>query len=405
MNAFRLYLLLSMIGFFGGGYFVQAQPSRSAPLDAPFGVKKLYLQASFGLVRYHFTNELLRGDVAAGSITNTTAFSGRFLLGYHLSPHWDIQFGVLRPAAWVSYEDFNIPLIDRTVWINVWSLSSKYNFKWSERISAFAEAGLSNVAREGFDFEGSSVAPDAQYLYPLFGAGVMYRLNDKFGLSLSTVYIPPNQKENQPTINQLTAGLMFSVGEISEAELEAKASSPYFFPRNTLQLGYTTNSFGFDINRQFSGGLPTSLPIFWLGDVRVAQGWMINYQRTLFRSRKHFSLSWGASVAQYKSTQGDAFYALSAFPVVRWWFWRPAFMDLYFNYSVIGPAFISQSRIDAIDTGTQATFQDFMGIGAWLGDQRQWNIDLRITHYSNGNLFTENAGVAVPLMISLGRSF
>ena len=33
------------------------------------------------------------------------------------------------------------------------------------------------------------------------------------------------------------------------------------------------------------------------------------------------------------------------------------------------------------------------------------NAEIRISHYSNGNLFPRNAGVTVPITVIVGRSF
>jgi hypothetical protein len=69
---------------------------------------------------------------------------------------------------------------------------------------------------------------------------------------------------------------------------------------------------------------------------------------------------------------------------------------------VAGPSFISKKIIDNEYTGRQFTFQDFMGIGFFAGLKKNWNAGIRIVHFSNGNIFPQNAGVKVPLTFSLG---
>ena len=66
---------------------------------------------------------------------------------------------------------------------------------------------------------------------------------------------------------------------------------------------------------------------------------------------------------------------------------------------------ISQSVIDNQNTGARFTFQDFMGIGMLLGRDHRLNAEIGIKHYSNGNLFTSNASVKVPLTFSIGYTF
>ena len=80
-------------------------------------------------------------------------------------------------------------------------------------------------------------------------------------------------------------------------------------------------------------------------------------------------------------------------------------MDLYFNYSAAGPSYISRLRIDDKESGKHFTFQDFMGMGVYAGKKRNLNLELSINHYSNGNIFPDNAGVKIPLTFNLGYSF
>jgi hypothetical protein len=46
-----------------------------------------------------------------------------------------------------------------------------------------------------------------------------------------------------------------------------------------------------------------------------------------------------------------------------------------------------------------------MGLGVFFGEKRSYNAELRIMHYSNGNIFTENSGVAVPVQFTFGKTF
>jgi hypothetical protein len=79
--------------------------------------------------------------------------------------------------------------------------------------------------------------------------------------------------------------------------------------------------------------------------------------------------------------------------------------DFYFFYSVAGPSFISRTQIDDENTGRHFTFRDFMGIGGYIGHQKLLNTEISIGHFSNGNLFPDNAAVKIPLSFSIGYSF
>jgi len=123
-------------------------------------------------------------------------------------------------------------------------------------------------------------------------------------------------------------------------------------------------------------------------------------------TKKTFSLDWGVSATcfQSKLNKEDVF-AFSVFPVLRFYVLRRKGFDMYTNYSVIGPTFISKKQIDGFGTGPLITYQDTMGLGVFFGENRKYNLELRIMHYSNGNIFTKNDGVAIPLQFTLGKTF
>jgi hypothetical protein len=46
-----------------------------------------------------------------------------------------------------------------------------------------------------------------------------------------------------------------------------------------------------------------------------------------------------------------------------------------------------------------------MGIGIYSGKHRNINAEIKIGHYSNGDLFPQNNGVMTPLTFNLGYAF
>ena len=46
-----------------------------------------------------------------------------------------------------------------------------------------------------------------------------------------------------------------------------------------------------------------------------------------------------------------------------------------------------------------------MGVGAFIGKPRRFNAEIGIKHYSNGNIFTRNASIKIPLTVMLGVAF
>jgi hypothetical protein len=146
--------------------------------------------------------------------------------------------------------------------------------------------------------------------------------------------------------------------------------------------------------------------ILWSGNAQVDFGVAPHYERNVFHTRRTFALDVGASAGVYVTrARDDRFYTASVYPLFRFFLVRTRPLDAYFAYSVAGPTFISKVLLDELDTGRHFTFQDFMGVGLFTGARRQWNVGVKINHFSNGNIFPHNAAVSIPLTFSIGRAF
>ena len=114
----------------------------------------------------------------------------------------------------------------------------------------------------------------------------------------------------------------------------------------------------------------------------------------------------GTSVGWWRSrADHQQFVTLSAYPLFRFTVLRRRPADVFIAYSLAGPTYISRTTIDGLNTGHHFTFQDFMGVGLFVGARRRTSVVVKINHFSNGNIFTENAGVKIPLTIGVGRTF
>ena len=80
-------------------------------------------------------------------------------------------------------------------------------------------------------------------------------------------------------------------------------------------------------------------------------------------------------------------------------------MDFYFSYSAAGPTILTRRVIDHINLSNHFIFQDLMGFGACFGKDKNIDMNIKIGHYSNGNLFPTNPGVDVPITLSAGYAF
>lgn len=148
------------------------------------------------------------------------------------------------------------------------------------------------------------------------------------------------------------------------------------------------------------------MPVFWSGKAHVNTGFSIQYQRNIFHGKKYFSFDFGTTLDFWRSEQGhQEFMTISVFPLFRFTLLRTKSLDFHLNYSLAGPFFISGLKIYGRNTGPHFTFQDNIGVGLFMGKERKLNTEIKIGHYSNGNLFTKNDGVKIPLTVNLGYTF
>jgi hypothetical protein len=298
------------------------------------------------------------------------------------------------------------------VWINAWSLSLKKDFQLSEKTSLYVESGIANVTRFGFSIDEKVIYEDAHFASLLYGFGIQYWLSDKWRLSLNGTFLPKSTKYNQPSISQASVGFEYHLQQVDDKTADEYANNGYFFPKNIFQISYGTGALGFGVNRFFGMSLKVGnfesfgIPIFWVGEAKAEHAFSVTYQRLIYRSEKIFSLDWGASVTAFQSSlNNENIFAFSIFPVLRFYLLRREGFDFYTNYSLIGPTLLTKSDIDGLETGPKVIFQDTMGVGIFFGKDRKYNAELRIMHYSNGNIFTRNDGVAIPIQFTLGKTF
>jgi opacity protein-like surface antigen len=325
------------------------------------------------------------------------------LFGHHFSRHLSAQITYMRPARFVTYHNVNGDgASSHQVSTAYAGLTLVQDVELNARVSAYAEGGLGITSRSGFQIQGTTALPTAHYAAGLVGAGLAYHATPNIDLTLGATYSPGRKSFSQPSTRLFTTGIRYEMRPLPAAEVEDNRLGGFAFPLNVIRLGYTTNLLGYDVNDVFSG----PVPIFWGGNVETREGFTLDYERNVFHTKKRFAFDLGASASYWTSNaRGEIFRTLSVYPLFRFFLVRTQPADLYFGYSLAGPTFLAQTVLDGRETGEHFTFQDFMGVGAFLGKTRRMNAEIGIKHYSNGNIFTSNASIKIPLTLTLGLTF
>ncbi len=395
----KIFQLVLITGFFfQAGITVTAQPGEKR-IQYPGVLKNSYFGLNIGYINYPFSSMQLEPGFTVQSVNIPHIAPRLILYGHRFNKYLSAQISYMRPIDWVMYKNINGDQRNHSVWMNIAGLTLATQIPVHKKFFLFAEAGLGIITRKGFGINGIPVVKNAAYNTLLAGAALQYHMNEKWDLQISATWSPAHKADKQPHTVFYSTGFNYHLKELSKEKVESNINSSYYFPKHFIQAGYTTNATGYGVNTLFS----KKLPVFWGGAAQVKQGFSLNYQRNIFHARKVFSFDWGAGMGYWKSEKKqDEFFTLSIYPVLRFMAFRSKQTDLFFEYSVAGPSFISKKTIDNENTGPQFTFQDFMGIGLFAGAKKNWNAGIRIVHFSNGNIFPQNAGVKIPLTFSLG---
>ncbi len=401
---FPLFKICLLTLFLGSFRTAMAQDSRS---QLPLGLENAYTEVNIGFINYPFSASQFAKNVPGyvfQSVGNTHYPAVRLVLyGYEFNPFLSAQVTYMRPVHWVHYKHlYNGTSHTAHVWMNVGGLTLKPKLPIGKHFSLFGEGGKALVTRHGFYADnGAPLVSNAAYAYYLFGAGIKYHLNAKWALQLSTTYSPEKKSVDQPAITYVSGGFSYKLLKTPKEQIEKAAKAGYIHPKNLLQIGYASNIIGYGVNNAFA-----KANLFWSGEAEVRQGLSFNYQRNVYHGAKYFSFNIGVSAGfwQTKTLKQD-FYAFSIYPLFRYDFLHAKPFDAYFYYSVAGPSYISDIFIDKKNTGEHFTFQDEIGSGVFFGAKRNYNLEIKIGHYSNGNIFPHNDAVTIPLSINVGYAF
>lgn len=395
-NVCGVLLILCFVCFYQTNLLAQPGEKR---IQYPWGLKNSYFGVSVGYINYPFSSAQLEPGFTVQSI-NVPHIAPRIILyGRQFNKYLAAQISYMRPVDWVTYKNINGDNLSHSVWMNAGSLTLVGQLPLGDKLSLSAEGGLGIITRKGFDINYMPVIKSTTYATGFFGGAIQYHLNKKWDLQLTTAWSPKNKKEKQPQTIFYGAGFNYRLKELSRSKVESVIKSGYHFPKHLVQFSYSTNGLGYGTNDLFS----KTLPLFWGGAAHVKEGVGVHYQRNIFHARKVFALDWGTGISYWKSRNNkQSFFTLSLYPVLRFNAIRSKKADFYFEYTVAGPTYISKTLIDNETTGRHFTFYDAMGIGVFAGKKKNFNAGIRIAHFSNGNIFSQNNGVKIPLTFSLG---
>jgi hypothetical protein len=380
----------------------QDQASDDTRTQYPAFMRDSYVSLRMGYIGYLFTATQLEPGFQAESIERPRPAVRLDFFGHRFTKNLSAQVTYMRPGQFVEYNNVNGKNGNHPVSNAYAGLTLGWDMALTDKLSAYVEGGYGITSRSGIVIDGKTALQPAHYGSALVGGGLTYPLTPTIDFMLGATYSPGRQSYNQPSTRMYTAGLRYNMRELPAATVVENRDAGNLFPANIVRAGFSTNLLGYGVNDVFSKWVV----IFWGGHVDTKQGLSLEYERNMFHTKKLFAFDLGVSASMWESNdKGERFHTLSAYPLVRFFLLRNDAADAYFAYSIAGPTYVSQYQIDGLNTGANFTFQDMMGVGAFLGKARRVNAEISIKHFSNGNLATANAGIKVPLTFKVGLVF
>jgi hypothetical protein len=387
---------------FAAGASAQDAPTEDTRTQYPAFMRDSYISLRVGYIGYLFTGTQLEPGFVAASIERPRPAVRLDFFGHHFTKNLAAQVTYMRPGQFVEYNDINGKNGNHPVSNAYAGLTFVWDQPLSDKISAYVEGGYGITSRSGIVIDGQTALQPAHYGSALVGGGLTVHWTKTADVILGATYSPGRQSFNQPSTRIYTAGVRYNLRPIEATTVIANRDAGNFFPANVIRAGYSTNVLGYGVNDVFSKWVV----IFWGGHVDTKQGASIEYERSVFHTKKLFEFALGGSWSTWQTdAKGQTFTTFSAYPLVRFYLARNETMDAYFSYSIAGPTYISEYQLDDLNTGAAFTFQDMMGVGAFLGKGRRMNAEVSIRHFSNGNLATSNAGIKIPLTFKIGLVF
>src|SRR5258706_4553182 len=271
--------------FINSGSFAQRIRARY-----PAALTNSFFSINAGYIGYSFSDKQLEPGYTAQSIHIPHA-AIRILFGHEFNKYLSAQLSHMRPFGFVEYGNVNSGGTDYEVGMNLAGLTVKSALPISKKLAVQAEAGIGIITRGGFIVINTPGVKDAVFAGLLIGGGFEYRISKKWALTLNTVWSPPNDKINQPASVFYGIGFNYTLRKLPQEQVERNTG--FIFPKQKVQLSYTTNLPGYGVNNFVS----KDAHIFLGGDAQVKKGLSLKYQRNNFHTKKLFALDLGAGLS------------------------------------------------------------------------------------------------------------
>ncbi|MEW5248586.1 acyloxyacyl hydrolase [Microbulbifer sp. 2201CG32-9] len=124
-----------------------------------------------------------------------------------------------------------------------------------------------------------------------------------------------------------------------------------------------------------------------------------------YRQHIHFGVSY--TKVEANTINHNSIYAVSIYPQLNLYPRQYSWGQPYFFVRALGPSYISGNQLGDRHQDNHFSFQAQVGYGVRLNWRSKEDMILMVSwkHFSNANLFTDNDGIDMPLVVNFGLNF
>jgi hypothetical protein len=150
-----------------------------------------------------------------------------------------------------------------------------------------------------------------------------------------------------------------------------------------------------------------------LGADQRNETWGIDYSFHQFKrsDRQHIEVGVSYTSLRTNGPGNDSMVAVSVYPQLTLYPGKtsriaarsPAWAAPFFFARALGPSYISDNRLGSRQQAEHFAFQAQIGVGVTINSRAVVTVSWK--HFSNANLYDDNDGIDVPLVVNLGVRF
>ncbi|MBK1790834.1 acyloxyacyl hydrolase [Persicirhabdus sediminis] len=129
------------------------------------------------------------------------------------------------------------------------------------------------------------------------------------------------------------------------------------------------------------------------------------YRTSLFDCDNwEFQLGAGYSYLWTDADINEDLHLFSIKTTLRYYFLERDWIRPFLNVT-IAPAYMTEDSLGYRRQGSNFIFDDHFGVGAYFGENKDWEVMFSYRHLSNANLSKPNPGIDIPFNLSIGKKF